>query len=44
MDIIVQIRKDMQEEDESYSDSSSNDESYGDAWLAKYDNDGNFMG
>ena len=43
-DIIVQIRKDMKEEDESDSDISSNDESYGDAWLANYDNDGNFMG
>ena len=41
---IVQIRKDIHEEDESDSDSSSNDESYGEAWLAKYDNDGNFMG
>ena len=41
---IVQIRKDMQEKYESDSDTSSNDESYGDAWLAKYENAGNFMG
>ena len=34
----------MQEEQLSDSDISCNDESYGDVWLAKYDNDGNFMG
>ena len=43
-DIIVQISKDIHDKDESELNSSSNDESYGAAWLAKYDSDGNFMG
>ena len=42
-DILIQIGKDINEDDESESD-SSNDESYGEAWLAKYDSDGNFTG
>ena len=40
----VQISKDIHEKDESELNSISNDESYGAAWLAKYDSDGNFMG
>ena len=43
-DIQVQIRKDIHKEHKSVSDSSNTDESYGEAWLAKHDNDGNFIG
>ena len=43
-DIQVQIRKDIHKEHKSDSDSSNTDESYGEAWLPKHDNDGNFIG
>ena len=38
-DILVQIRKNVEE-----TADSSSDESYGYAWLAMYDDDGNFIG
>ena len=43
-DIQVQIRKYIHKEDKSGSDISNYDESDGEAWLAKHDNDGNFIG
>lgn len=41
-EIILQINKEINEESES--DSNSGEESYGDAWLEKFDEDGNFIG
>ena len=39
----MQISKDINEDDESESDISY-DDSYGNAWLAKYKSDDNFTG
>ena len=41
-EIIIQINKEINYESES--DNNRGEDSYGDAWLAKFDKDGNFIG
>ena len=42
-EIILQLSKDINNEEGSESDSTCSEESYGDTWLAKFDEDGNFI-
>ena len=43
-EIVSEIVNDMNEGNDSESDNTSNDESYDEAWLARFYEDGNFIG
>ena len=43
-EILTQINKELNEVEESDEEDRSSDESYGDAWLAKFDDNGELIG
>ena len=42
--MLTQINKEMNEVEESDQEDRSSDESYGDAWMAKFDDNGDLIG